>query len=82
MISRCAGELSMHWARDITFRTHKALTVFNQLQQPHDLSEELLIEYRSKPSKEKGTVCLLTLQKLKSSEVGGIHELRNPYLPN
>ena len=59
MVSRGANELvrhftsDRHWQRDVTYRVHKGMPVFNQLRQLITLTDEELSQYRSRPFKEK-----------------------------
>ena len=59
MVSRGASELvrhfssECHWERDVTYRVHKGMPIFNQLRQSIALTDEKLNQYRSRPFKEK-----------------------------
>ena len=59
MVSRWARELvrhftsERHWERDVTYRVHKGMPIFNQLRQLIALTDEELNQYRSRPFEEK-----------------------------
>ena len=76
MVSRGAGELVRHftsdrrWERDVTYRVHKGMPIFNQLRQPIALTDEELSRYRSRPFKEKAVGHLFPEDRLpKHSEI-------------
>ena len=76
MISRGASELvrhftsERHWERDVTYRVHKGMPVFNQLRQLITLTDEELSQYRSRPFKEKAVGYLFPEDRLpKHSEI-------------
>ena len=75
MVSRGAGELvrhfgsDRHWERDVTYRVHEGLPIFNQLRQAITLTDEDMNSYRSCPFKKKAVGYLLPEDRLQSAIV-------------
>ena len=74
--SRGLGEINRHfasdrhWERDVTYRVHKGLPIYNQLRQAISLTDDQLADYRSRPFEEKAAGCLFPEEKLpKHSQV-------------
>ena len=59
MVSRGASELvrqftsNRHWERDVTYRVHKGMPVYNQLRQLITLTDEELSQYRPQPTLQR-----------------------------
>ena len=70
MVSRGAVKLGRHfgsdrhWERDVTYRVHEGMPIFNQLRQPIALTDEELDQYRSRPFKEKAVGYLFPEDRL------------------
>ena len=59
-----------HWERDVIYRVHKGLPIYNQLRQAITLTDGQLADYRSRPFKEKAAGYLFPEEKLpKHSQV-------------
>ena len=74
--SRGSGEINRHFAsdrlceRDVTYRVHKGLPIYNQLRQAITLTDAQLADHRSRPFKEKAVGYLFAEEKLpKHSQV-------------